>query len=331
MKRRRQRNEPMNSWEQIAREIKQKDNYLLVGHSIPDGDCVGSLIGLYLGLLSLGKKVQMLLQDPVPSIYGYLAGCDAIRSVRELQEPFDNVIFLDCSDEERVGDQAANILAGRKFAVNIDHHLSNTAFGNLNYVDGQSSSTAELVYELLCHLKVEITPDMAHALYIGIVQDTGCFQHNSTTGSTFRTAAALMDIGINLDLVKLNLFESKSKAEVQLLCLALQSINFSSNGKIAWMVLNYEAVKAIGAQDICPEGIINHTLTVKGVEVGLLFREISPGLIKVGFRSKGEVDVAAIAAEFGGGGHRRAAGAKREGTMEEAERQVIMAVESVVN
>jgi Exopolyphosphatase-related proteins len=320
----------MNSLKQIAQEIEKRDNYLLAGHSIPDGDCVGSLIGLYLGLLSLGKKVQMLLQDPVPSIYEYLAASNAVCSVTGLQEPFTNVIFLDCSDEERVGDKAIAILANRKFSINIDHHLSNVLFGNLNYVDGKSSSTAELVYELLCQLNVEISPDMAHALYVGIVQDTGCFQHNSTTGSTFRTAAALMDIGIDLDQVKLNLFESKSKAEVQLLRLALQNISFSSNGKIAWMVLNYADVKAIDAQDICPEGIINYALTIKGVEVGLLFREISPGLIKVGFRSKGEVDVSALAAEFGGGGHRRAAGAKQEGVMEEVERQIIMAVESVV-
>lgn len=320
----------MNNWGQIAREIKKKDNYLLVGHSIPDGDCIGSLIGLYLGLLSLGKKVQMLLQDPVPSIYEYLAASDAVRSVTGLQEPFVNVIFLDCSDEERVGDNAISIVADRKFSINIDHHLSNLLFGDLNYVDGKSSSTAELVYELLCELKVEISPDMAHALYVGIVQDTGCFQHNSTTGSTFRTAAALMDIGIDLDQVKLNLFESKSKAEVQLLCLALQNISFSSNDKIAWMVLNYEDVKAIGAQDICPEGIINYALTIKGVEVGLLFREITPGFIKIGFRSKGEVDVAALAAKFGGGGHRRAAGAKQEGTMAEVKHQIIMTVESVV-
>jgi len=321
----------MNRLRRIAREIEKRDNYLLVGHSIPDGDCIGSLIGLYLGLQSLGKNVRMLLQDPVPSIYKYLVGCEAILTTKKFKEPIINVIFLDCSDEERTGDNAANLLAGRSFTINIDHHQSNTMFGNLNYVDDRSSSTAELVYELLVQLKIEISSDMAHALYVGIVQDTGSFQHNSTTGATFRTAAALLDKGVNLDLVKLNLFESKSQAEVRLLCLALQNINFNSNGKIAWMILNHEDVKAIGALDICPEGIINYSLTIKGVEVGLLFREISPGLIKVGFRSKGEVDVSAIAAEFGGGGHRRAAGAKQEGTMEDAEREIILAVESVVN
>ena len=321
----------MNTLAQIARDIKKRDDFLLVGHSIPDGDCIGSLMALYWGLLSLGKKVRVLLQDPVPAIYRFLPGTEAVLRPAQIKESFHNVIFLDCSDEERIGDKALGVLAGRKRTINIDHHHSNIEFGNLNYVDAKASSAAELVYELLLRLKVEIDADMANALYIGIVQDTGGFQHNSTTSKTFKIAAALMDQGVDLDLVKLNLFESKSKEEVMLLCLALQSINFSSDGKIAWMTMNYDDIKAIGALEICPEGIINYSLTIKGVEVGILFRELSPGLIKVGFRSRGDVDVAAIAAQFGGGGHRRAAGAQQNGTMEEAERHVIFAVESVVS
>jgi len=321
----------MNKLTRIAREIGKRDDYLLVGHAIPDGDCIGSLIGLYLALQSLRKKVRILLQDPVPYIYRYLVGSEAVLSPKQLNDPIVNVIFLDCSDEERTGDKVVVMLEDRNFTINIDHHQSNTMFGNLNYVNVKASSTAELVYELIDQLRIEISSDIAHALYVGILQDTGSFQHNSTTSATFRTAAALMDKGVDLDLIKLNLFESKSKAEVRLLSLALQNINFNSNGKVAWMILNYDDVKAIGALDICPEGIINNCLTIQGVEVGLLFREISPGLIKVGFRSKGEVDVSAIAAEFGGGGHRRAAGAKQDGTMEDAERQIILAVESVVN
>ena len=321
----------MNKLTQIAREIGKRDDYLLVGHAIPDGDCIGSLIGLFLGLQLMGKKVRMLLQDPVPYIYRYLVGSEYVFNPKQLKEPIANVIFLDCSDEERTGDKVVAMLTDRNFTINIDHHQSNTMFGNFNYVNVKASSTAELVYELLGKLGIEISSDMAHALYVGILQDTGSFQHNSTTSATFRTAAALMDKGVDLDLIKLNLFESKSKAEVRLLSLALQNINFNSNGKVAWMILKYNDVKAIGALDICPEGIINNCLTIQGVEVGLLFREISPGLIKVGFRSKGEVDVSAIAAEFGGGGHRRAAGAKQDGTMEDAERQIIFAVESVVN
>lgn len=320
----------MNDLAKIARAIKKGDDYLLVGHSIPDGDCIGSLLGMYLGLLNLGKKVQILLQDPVPVIYRYLTGSEAVLHPEQLREPFQNVIFLDCSDPERTGNTVPGIVRNIKHTVNIDHHHSNTRFASLNYVDEHASSTAEIVLELLRKLKVEISPEIANALYIGIFQDTGGFQHNSTSSSTFRAAADLREKGADLDEIKLRLFESKSRAEIMLLCLALKNMNFTTNGKIAWMILNYDDVNAIGAIDICPEGIINYALTIKGVEVGLMFREISPGLIKVGFRSKGTVDVAAIAAEFGGGGHRRAAGARHDGTMEEAEREVVFAVESVV-
>jgi phosphoesterase RecJ-like protein len=324
------RNRVMKNMNKIAQEIKNRDDYLLVGHAIPDGDCIGSLIALYLGLLVLGKNVQILLEDPVPAIYGYLRGSSAILRPEQIIKRVENVIFLDCADEERCGERVVSILEDRLFTINIDHHQSNTMFGDVNYVDGNSASTAELVFKLLQHLKVEITPDIANALYVGIVQDTGGFMHNSTSSATFRHAADLLDKGVNLDLIKANLFESKSRVEMMLLCLALKNINFNTSGKIAWMVLNYDDVKAIGALDICPEGIINHTLMIKGVEVGLLFREISPGYIKIGFRSKGDMDVSILAAMFGGGGHRRAAGAKQEGSMEDAERQVILTVEGVV-
>ncbi len=320
----------MMTLHKIAREIKLKNDFLLVGHTIPDGDCVGSLIGLYLGLMALGKNAHILLQDPIPAIYNYLEGSNAILCPEDLGEPDRNVIFLDCSDEERTGEQVVKRLENRELTINIDHHQSNTKFGNLNYVDENSSSTAELVWELLRHLEVEITPAIANALYVGVVQDTGGYMHNSTSSSTFRTAAELLDKGVNLDLIRLNLFESKSQTEMKLLCQALQSMRFNASGKIAWMVLNYEDVKAIGAVDLCPEGIINHTLMVKGVQVGLLFREISPGLIKIGFRSKGDFDVSALAAIFGGGGHRRAAGAKQLGSMAEVERHVINTTEGVV-
>jgi phosphoesterase RecJ-like protein len=320
----------MNDLAKIARAIKKRDNYLLVGHSIPDGDCIGSLIGMYLGLVSMGKQVRMLLQEPVPAIYRFLAGSEAVMRPQQLKEPIQNVIFLDCSDEERTGDKVMGIFKGSDFTINIDHHQSNTQFGELNYVDGHASSTAELVFKVLRKLQVEIDTDIAKALYVGLLQDTGGFQHSSTTGTTHSIAAELLDRGVDLDQIKLNLFESKSRAEVMLLCLALKNINFSASGRIAWMILTHDDVEAIGALDICPEGIINYALTIRGVEVGLMFREISPGLIKVGFRSKGTVDVAALAAEFGGGGHQRAAGAQHDGTMEEAEREVIFAVEGVV-
>jgi len=320
----------MNELQQIAREIRKRDDFLLVGHAIPDGDCIGSIIGLYLGMISIGKNTRILLQDPVPAIYNYLLGSQAVLSPEQMKAGVNNVIFLDCSDEDRSGEKVMAMLDDRGFTINIDHHQSNTLFGNLNYVDYHSSSTAELVLELLKEMDVDISADIANALYAGIIQDTGGFQHSNTTSATFLHVAELMDRGVNLEQTKLNLFESKSRTEVMLLCRALKNINFNNNGKIAWMTLEYEELKDMGALQICPEGIINYIMMIKGVEVGLMFRELSPGLIKIGFRSKGEFDVSQLAARFGGGGHRRAAGAQQVGTMEEIVKQVICTLEGVM-
>ncbi len=321
----------MNNIDQITGYIEENDDFLLVGHSIPDGDCIGSLIGLYLGLSALGKRVRMLLEDPVPAIYFYLYGSDQVLNPNQVIKAEFNLIYLDCSDPERTGDRVAAILDGPRHIINIDHHKSNAMFGQLNYVEHQAASTAEIVYKLLVNLQVDIDSAIANALYVGIFQDTGGFQHNNTSAETFRTVAALMEKGVDLDQVKHNLFESRSREELLLLSLALGSLTTCCGGAVAWMILNYHDIEEIGALEICPEGIINHTLTVKGVQIGLLFRELSPGTIKVGFRSKGEIDVSALAARFGGGGHPRAAGATLAGNMEDIEREVIFVVESVIS
>lgn len=320
----------MNELKEIAADINKRDAFLLVGHALPDGDCIGALIALYLGMVAMGKEVRMLLQDSVPAMYEYLPGAEAVLLPAQFTGPVHNVIYLDCSDEERPGDQMVDILKDRSHTINIDHHQSNNFFGDLNFVDERASSTAELVYELLQLLPVEINADIANALYVGIVQDTGGFQHNNTSSQTFRTAAALLEQGVDLDQVKLNLYESKSREEVALLGLALQSLQLNSQGRVAWMTLHYDDILELGALQTCPEGMINNTLTIQGVEVGLLFRELTPGLIKISFRSKGTTDVDALAARFGGGGHPRAAGAQQSGSMAEVVSKVIAAVESVI-
>lgn len=324
------RNPSMNSVEQLAQEIKQRDHFILLSHTMPDGDSIGSLLGLYQGLRAMGKEVLMFLQDPVPAIYSYLQGSDQVLSPGQVNVPVDNVIFLDCADEERAGQDALHVLTNRNFTMNIDHHQSNTLFGDINYIKPQAAATAELVYQLMKTLQVKIDPPLANALYAAIVQDTGSFHHSNTTAATFRTAADLLDCGVQLEKTRIELFESKSRVEICLLGRALNSIQFTPDGKVAWMTITYQDVEDLGARNIHPEGIINHTLMVKGVEVGLLFREIRPGQIKIGFRSKGAVDVSELAVLFGGGGHRQAAGAQSEGSMEACQHKVIQAVRDVI-
>ncbi|MEA1960016.1 MAG: bifunctional oligoribonuclease/PAP phosphatase NrnA [Bacillota bacterium] len=320
----------MNSLSEIARCITERDRFVLTGHISPDGDCIGSLVGLYLGLKLLGKKVDMLLEDPVPPIYHYLHGVEAVLPVEYRKEDWDTLIFLDCSDAERAGQQVLDNTEQIPLRLCIDHHMSNEAFADLNYVDSQAAATAEIVYELLGLLDVKIDEDIANALYVGIVQDTGNFKHASTTSKSFQIAAQLLDRGADISLTKQHLFESKDKKEILFLARALSSLRFSDDVRIAWMTLTQNDLKELDAEDFQPEGIINYTLMTKEVEVGLFFREIGDQTVKVGFRSKGEVNVAELAERFGGGGHRQASGARIEEPLKKVEKLVLAVVKDVM-
>lgn len=271
----------------------------------------------------------MVLQDKVPSIYHYLHYSDEIRVI---QQPVEGqiIIFLDCSDPQRVGQTALTMLPAGEFTINIDHHETNEYFAAYNFVDSKAAATAEIIYALLKVMKAEVTPEIANALYAGMVMDTGSFKYSNTTSHTLNIAAELLANGVDKNAARINLFESKSREEVLLLRLALQSIDFSEDGKIAWMILPYKETADLDALDLHPEGIINYTRMIEGVEVGLLFRETSPGQIKIGFRSKNQIDVAALAGEFNGGGHKQAAGARMEGTLEEVKNMVITKVRDVL-
>ncbi|HOB11782.1 MAG TPA: bifunctional oligoribonuclease/PAP phosphatase NrnA [Syntrophomonadaceae bacterium] len=321
----------MNTLSEIAAIIKKYPAWVLVGHVIPDGDCIGSLLGLFWGLNSLGKRVVLGLEDPVPPIYNYLPGSDRLRPLPSDDDLPDAVIFLDCSDEERAGELVQGRLHQRSVTINIDHHATNPSYSDYNYIDDKAAATAELVYYLLKELEVEITPVIAQCLYAGLVMDSGRFMYSSTRPETLEVAAQLLRSGVDLERARIELFESKPREEVLLLKLALQNLAWDESGHIAWMTLAYDDVARIGALNLHPEGIINYTRSIAGVEVGLLIREISPGVCKIGFRSKGKVDVASLAARLGGGGHRQAAGARLEGSLGQVTQRVVQMVREVIS
>lgn len=323
----------MNSVKEIAEQFILRDNYVLVGHAVPDGDCIGSMLALYTGLKLLRKQAQMWLEDPVPPIYSYLEGFNEVKNPGEIKvsEEVFNAVYLDCSDEHRVGEKVSALLAARSCTINIDHHITNDLFGDYNCVDPSAAATAEIIYELFGCIGITVTPEIASALYAGIVKDTGRFLNSNTTSNSLRIAADLLEKGADVNVARVNLFESKPREEVLLLQQALQNIGFSSDGRIAWMMLPYEKIAAIGALDLHPEGIIDYTRQIEGVEVGLLFREVQPGEVKVGFRSRGKVDVSSLARKFGGGGHRMASGARIKGSLEQVKDQVISFIEGVID
>ncbi|NLW44695.1 MAG: bifunctional oligoribonuclease/PAP phosphatase NrnA [Syntrophomonadaceae bacterium] len=313
--------------ETAAQALMRQKKLTLLGHSIPDGDCVGAVNALMWALADMGKDVNAVIEDGVPPTYRFLNGSERIASILNLPPINDCLVYLDCATKERVGDRLFPLIPAAATVINIDHHVSNQSYGTVNLVDVSASSTCEIVFCLLRKMDRPITIDIATSLYCGIVMDTGSFQYSNTGPQTHQVAAELLQCGVDVDLVRTRLFESKSRVEVSVQKTALDSLEFSKDGRIASMHLSYDDLTRLGAADLHFEGIINMARNIENVEVALLFREIQPGVVKVGFRSKQLVDVNRIAGEWGGGGHKRAAGATLRGELEAVKKLVLLKVE----
>lgn len=315
-----------NNYEGLSQALFSVDGWTVLGHSIPDGDCIGSVTALGLALESLGIKVSLVVEDGVPAMYRFLAGTQSIHSVEDLPQIYAGRIYVDCATAERIGDKLLPILPPGSITINIDHHVSNSMFGDINLVDPESSSTCEILLQVLAGLGVAIDQDIASSIFCGLVMDTGSFQYSNTSPATLRAAADLLEAGIDLDRIRTGLFESKSRTEMEVIKLALGSLQYTHQGRVAWLELSCQELLRIGSANLHFEGVINLARNVEGVEVALLFREIEPGLVKVGFRSKDKTDVNRIASIWGGGGHRKAAGATLHGSLAEVKDLVLTAV-----
>jgi phosphoesterase RecJ-like protein len=321
-----------NTLAEVVQAIRERDGFVLVGHLIPDGDCIGSLVAMQLALQSLGKTSIPLLADELPPNYYFLPGARQITFVREGLDyrAYPHVICLDCADADRVGDQVRTLTSHAVFSINIDHHMTNTLFADLNLIVPKAAN-GEIIYALLQALEVCVTPDIALALYTAFVMDTGNFSYANVTGETLRDAAALIEYGANPNTVHRAMRESKDPRDLHMLGLALSHLEYTQDRLLSWMSVSYAEAVSIRAADIHPEGVVNYGRSIKGVEVALFFRETEPGLVKISLRSKGEVDVARLAADLGGGGHAHAAGAKRMGELEQVKRDVVQYVKEVLN
>jgi phosphoesterase RecJ-like protein len=320
----------MSELERIGEKLLLLDDYAIIGHSMPDGDSIGSILALYLALSKKGKKVTIIMQDSLSTIYDYLPGIEHFYRPDEIKRMPKNIIFLDCARLERIGESLLPLLPDKASFINIDHHQDNDLFAGDNYVDPQASSTAEIIFRLLNSMKIDIDADIANCLYAGIIMDTSSFMNSNTSSTTMRIAAELLDLGADLNQARNRLLESKPLAEVLLLGLGLQNLEFHQEGQIAFMILPYQGIKTIDALDVHPEGLINYLRSIEGVEVAILLREVSPGLIKISFRSKDKMDVAALASRLNGGGHKRAAGAKKTGNLDEVKRLLLERIEDVL-
>ena len=292
--------------------LKGKRKVALGGHVRPDGDCVGSCMGLYLYLKEEYPQIDTdVYLEPVPESYRMITGTDEVKSEIAAQEPYDLFICLDCGDEQRLG-FSAPLFDAAKETLCIDHHVSNDAFADSNYIVPDASSTSELVYRLLEDEK--ITKPIAEALYMGIVHDTGVFQYSCTSPETMEIAASLMRKGINGSEIIDKTYYEKTYIQNQILGRALLESMLIMDKQCIVSVIRQRSMEFFQAEPSDLEGIVSQLRQTKGVEVAIFLHEMQPQLFKVSLRSKGKVDVSEIAKYFGGGGHVRAAGVTMKGS-----------------
>jgi phosphoesterase RecJ-like protein len=307
--------------ERVVAEVRDRDRFILTAHEGPDGDALGSLLGMHHLLTQLGKDSLMFMaakEFPLPIEYRFLPLEEVFH-----EPPADmadrTVVFLDCGNIDRM---PVDFLSdGGNFIINIDHHHDNTRFGNANLVDTGASSTAEIVYELCRRLGGRLTPEIASALYVGLVTDTGKFMYENTDAGTHRIAADLIEAGVEVDDTYRRLYEHVPLEKLRLVARALEGIERHCDDRLVLTYVTAADYEASGAGEEMTEGIIDHLRSVEGAKVAALVRDQGTrgrAARKVSLRSsEGDVDVSAIARRHGGGGHKRAAGFSTDLELEE--------------
>ncbi len=296
--------------DQVLKQIEQREAFVLTSHARPDGDAIGSLLALYQMLRQLGKTSQVVMSDAVPLIYGPLPYADVILHSSQIPDGAPaTAIILECDGVQRTRLQG---LEGR-FLINIDHHHSARNFADVNWIDVNACAVGEMVYELARAANASITPEMATCLYTAVLTDTGAFCYAGTDERAFELAQQLVRRGANPVDIAHHVYFSNPTSKMRLLGNALS--NLHREGALAYMHISSAEMERSGGLDEDCEGLVNYALSIQGVEVALFFRELADGRYRVSLRSKGQVNVAAIAEQFGGGGHACASGCAVSGPL----------------
>jgi len=308
----------------IADLIRQGRRFLVASHESPDGDAIGSTLAMSHALRALGKEVTTFNQDPVPKNFRFLPGSESIVDRLPEQARFDVGFILDAGELRRAGNHLSRHC---ELLVNIDHHPYSEHLGPCDLLDIEASATGALVYRVLTELQVTLTEEMAVCIYTAVLSDTGSFRYSNANPEAFHIAAEMVGLGIDPWYVASGLYESQDAARLRLLAKALATLTLSRCGRMASVTVTDGMMEEAGATVEHTDGFVNYPRSVRGVEVALFFRQVSADSYKVGFRSKGTIDVGALARELGGGGHHNAAGAMVEGDIESIRREVFARLE----
>ena len=303
--------------EEVLNQIGRRQSFILTSHARPDGDAVGSALACCQILRSMGKQADVVLSDGVPGIYTPLPFSDTVLRDTDQAPNAEAAIILECDSVQRTR------LAGleRHYLINIDHHETARPFGDVNWIDPNACATAEMIFRLAREASVKISPEIATCLYTAVLTDTGSFCFHGTTERTFALAQELVRCGADPVRIAHNVYFSTQLSKMRLLGAALNGLQ--RDGSLAWMHVDRDTMERCQASDEDCEGLVNYALAIQGIEVALFFREQADGRYRVSLRSKGAVNVAAVAEGLGGGGHTCASGCAVDGPLATAVEQML--------
>ena len=314
------------SLKKVCASVKKYNNFLITVHTSPEGDALGSQLAFYNLIKKLGKDGTIINEDELPYGYDFLPGNKFIHRLGKSSKyiDFDCFVVLDCADLKRTG-EVYKLNIGNKPVLNIDHHVSNRIFGDVNWVEPGASSCSEMIYKLYKQLRLPIDKDTALALYTGMMTDTGSFRYSNTSSFTHKAVAELLESGLEVAQVYRNTYENIPLSDVKLLLEILPEIKFYYRGKIAWFKIRKKLLKSGKPRVDVADLVLSFGRAIKGVEVVVLFKENlgENNEVRINLRSQGQVDVNKVASLFGGGGHKTAAGCTLHGDIDQISKKVL--------
>ena len=311
----------------IVEAIRSRQRFVVSSHTRPDGDSIGSSVAMALALRALGKQADVVHADPAPAPLMQFPGVADIRIAARVEQDYDAAIIMECGDLARTGVEGLD----RFFVINIDHHPGNTGYGQLRWFDPSAAACGELVFELVHALGLALSRDVATLIYLAILTDTGLFHYSNISTRTFDICKEALDAGVDPVLVARQVYDSNNMGRLKLFGSVLSAMQIDPTGRVAIVYLDHEMARAAGGTYEDTEGLINLPLTVKEILAVVFFKQVEGEEYRVSLRSKGDIDVGALAKEFGGGGHKNAAGCTVNGAVDALQKLFIEKIEAAID
>jgi phosphoesterase RecJ-like protein len=313
--------------QQILEAVRSRRRFVLSSHSRPDGDSIGSQLAMASALRALGKEVRVVNADPAPGPLMAFPGVPDIEIADRADGEYDAAIIMECGDLARTGVKGL----GHFFVINIDHHPGNTGFGQINWFDSSAAACGEMVYTLVRAMGVPFSLEIATHVYLAILTDTGSFHYSSISPRTFDICRECLEAGVDPVLVARNVYDSNNMGRLKLFGSVLSAMQLDPTGRIAIVYLDHEMARAAGGTYEDTEGLINLPLTVKEIQAVVFFKQVEGEQYRVSMRSKGDIDIGAVSKEFGGGGHKNAAGCTVTGPIDGLQKTFVEKIECAID